>query len=62
VTPANRLLLYRVANDLKSAADQDVDASTGLFVLLDAFNRLNRAATDFHMRPDVNRTDNPRKT
>lgn len=54
MTPANKTRLVRASRRLQEAVDQDDDAQTGTYILLEVISLLVVILQDFHFRPEVN--------
>lgn len=54
MTPANQKKFMYLSTRLKEAAEDNDDASTSLYIILDAIHKLTAMAMDFHFRPDIN--------
>lgn len=54
VVKGNQNRLLRIAENLKRAVTEDVNAQTGLYVIIQAQRELLEVASDLHFRPEVN--------
>lgn len=54
MTSANHKMFRYLGKRLTQASIQNDDASTSLYIILDAIHKLTAMAMDFHFRPDIN--------
>lgn len=54
MTPANRAAFRRMAESIRTLADENPDSSTCLFRIIEYTRTLMQLASDFHFRPEAN--------